>query len=239
MSVGAGTPSCAKNSPKFPGPARSFCSPWAAMITPTITRTTSGANSAKRSIGDSANVLISVPPSAGSFVDPLRMLIRVARREQMSLGIRSLFTRVRRRGILGRSAKNTRHWLVRSSKCITPFSDAFASCPCYGGSDSWRGGTDKPATSKGVQGATIHSPKGWLGVKVIGAGFGRTGTSSLKVALEELGFGPCYHMSEVFKNSEHAEFWRAAWRGEPVDWDEVLGSYEAAVDWPACTFYAG
>ena len=75
-------------------------------------------------------------------------------------------------------------------------------------------------------------------MKVIGAGFGRTGTSSLKVALEELGFGPCYHMSEVFKNSEHAEFWRAAWRGEPVPWDEVLGSYEAAVDWPACTFYA-
>ena len=89
-----------------------------------------------------------------------------------------------------------------------------------------------------MQGATIHSPKGWFGVKVIGAGFGRTGTSSLKVALEELGFGPCYHMTEVFENPEHADFWRAAWRGEPVDWDGVLGSYEAAVDWPACTFYA-
>jgi hypothetical protein len=75
-------------------------------------------------------------------------------------------------------------------------------------------------------------------VKVIGAGFGRTGTASLKVALEELGFGPCYHMTEVFANPEHADFWRAAWRGEPVDWDGVLGSYEATVDWPACTFYA-
>jgi sulfotransferase family protein len=75
-------------------------------------------------------------------------------------------------------------------------------------------------------------------VKVIGAGFGRTGTSSLKGALEELGFGPCYHMSDVFENPGHADFWRAAWRGEPVDWDGVLGSYEAAVDWPACTFYA-
>jgi hypothetical protein len=89
-----------------------------------------------------------------------------------------------------------------------------------------------------VQGATIYSTKGQVRVKVIGAGFGRTGTASLKVALEELGFGPCYHMTEVFANPEHADFWRAAWRGEPVDWDGVLGSYEATVDWPACTFYA-
>jgi Sulfotransferase domain len=88
-----------------------------------------------------------------------------------------------------------------------------------------------------VKGATIYSPKGQVGVKVIGAGFGRTGTASLKVALEELGFGPCYHMTEVFANPEHADFWRAAWRGEPVSWEGVLGSYEATVDWPACTFY--
>ena len=75
-------------------------------------------------------------------------------------------------------------------------------------------------------------------MKVIGAGFGRTGTASLKVALEELGFGPCYHMIEVFEHPEHADFWEAAWRGEPMDWDSVLGGYEATVDWPACTFYA-
>jgi len=74
-------------------------------------------------------------------------------------------------------------------------------------------------------------------VKVIGAGLGRTGTASLKGALEELGFGPCYHMTDVFENPGHADFWRAAWRGEPADWDGVLGSYEAAVDWPACSFY--
>jgi hypothetical protein len=59
-------------------------------------------------------------------------------------------------------------------------------------------------------------------LKVIGAGFGRTGTASLKEALEELGFGPCYHMYEVFINPGHADFWRAAWRGEPADWDEFL-----------------
>jgi hypothetical protein len=52
------------------------------------------------------------------------------------------------------------------------------------------------------------------------------------------GFGPCYHMFEVFANPGHADFWEAAWRGEPADWDGVLGGYEATVDWPACTFYA-
>ena len=75
-------------------------------------------------------------------------------------------------------------------------------------------------------------------MKVIGAGFGRTGTMSLKVALEELGFGPCYHMVEVFEHPEHVGFWEAAWCGEPVDWDGFFADYEATVDWPACTFYA-
>ena len=74
-------------------------------------------------------------------------------------------------------------------------------------------------------------------MKVIGAGFGRTGTMSLKAALERLGFGPCYHMVEVFEHPDHADLWMAAWRGEPVDWDAFLGPYRATVDWPACTFY--
>jgi hypothetical protein len=60
---------------------------------------------------------------------------------------------------------------------------------------------------------------------------------SLKVALETLGFGPCYHMIEVFEHPEHVGFWEAAWRDEPVDWNTVLGGYEATVDWPACAFY--
>ena len=53
-----------------------------------------------------------------------------------------------------------------------------------------------------------------------------------------MGFGPCYHMTEVFAHPRHAEVWQAARRGEPVDWDALLGPYEATVDWPACTFYA-
>ncbi|MGA7672582.1 MAG: sulfotransferase family protein [Nitrolancea sp.] len=75
-------------------------------------------------------------------------------------------------------------------------------------------------------------------MKVIGAGFGRTGTYSLKVALEMLGFGPCYHMVEVFQNPEHVATWQAAGDGQPVDWKALLDGYHAAVDWPACRFYA-
>jgi hypothetical protein len=74
-------------------------------------------------------------------------------------------------------------------------------------------------------------------VRLIGAGFGRTGTTSLKAALEKLGFDPCYHMTEVFAHPDHADFWVRAWHGEPVDWEGVIGGYEATVDWPACTFY--
>jgi hypothetical protein len=44
-------------------------------------------------------------------------------------------------------------------------------------------------------------------------------------------------MTEVFAHPEHADFWVAAWHGEPVDWEGVLGDYEATLDWPACTFY--
>lgn len=51
-------------------------------------------------------------------------------------------------------------------------------------------------------------------MKVIGAGFGRTGTTTLKVALEELGFGPCYHTTELLTHPRHREYWRAAVRGE-------------------------
>jgi hypothetical protein len=74
-------------------------------------------------------------------------------------------------------------------------------------------------------------------IKVIGAGFGRTGTSSLKDALEALGFDKCYHMREVIAQPQHAKIWRAAAAGKPVDWDALLQGYQATVDWPGCTFY--
>ena len=74
-------------------------------------------------------------------------------------------------------------------------------------------------------------------MKVIGAGFGRTGTWSLKAALEKLGFGPCYHMTEIFAHPQHADVWSAAARGEPADLEAVLEGYEATLDWLACTRY--
>jgi len=77
-----------------------------------------------------------------------------------------------------------------------------------------------------------------MGLKVIGAGFGRTGTLTLKTALEMLGFGPCHHMIEVIANPGQAAFWNRAASGEAVDWEEVYGHYDATVDWPGCHFYA-
>ncbi len=74
-------------------------------------------------------------------------------------------------------------------------------------------------------------------MKVIGAGFGRTGTLSLKEALETLGFGPCYHMSEVSSHPEHAPLWTAAANGSDVDWNAIFEEYESTVDWPSAAFY--
>ncbi len=74
-------------------------------------------------------------------------------------------------------------------------------------------------------------------LEIIGAGFGRTGTLSLKHALEQLGFGPYYHMAEVGLHPQHIPLWRAATRGEPVDWESIFGSFRSTVDWPACTFW--
>jgi hypothetical protein len=78
-----------------------------------------------------------------------------------------------------------------------------------------------------------------VALKIIGAGFGRTGTLSVYTALNELGF-PCYHMIEVLKNEEnksHLEFWRDVANSEPGtrhNWEQVFSKYTAALDNPAC-----
>lgn len=76
-----------------------------------------------------------------------------------------------------------------------------------------------------------------MGLSVIGAGFGRTGTLSLKGALEQLGFGPCHHMAEIFANPAQLPLWQRAAAGEPVDWDELLVGYRSTVDWPSAYFW--
>ena len=72
---------------------------------------------------------------------------------------------------------------------------------------------------------------------VIGAGFGRTGTMSLKLALEHLGLGPCYHMRELLIRPAHDPLWHAATRGDHVDWDALFEGFASAVDWPVAAFW--
>src|SRR4051794_39951115 len=72
---------------------------------------------------------------------------------------------------------------------------------------------------------------------VVGAGVGRTGTESLKVALERLLGGTCYHMLEVLPHPEAHQHWAAAASGNMPDWDVVFEGYTAAVDWPAAAFW--
>jgi Sulfotransferase domain len=76
-----------------------------------------------------------------------------------------------------------------------------------------------------------------MSIKVIGAGFGRTGTLSLKTALEELGFIKCYHMMDVLAHLEDAAVWDNAARGDSVDWESLFRGYQATVDWPGCAVY--
>jgi hypothetical protein len=72
---------------------------------------------------------------------------------------------------------------------------------------------------------------------VIGAGFGRTGTHSLNLALEQIGFGPCHLMEDVLKAPQQRDAFRAAGRGETVDWDALYAGYRSAVDWPTAYFW--
>lgn len=74
-------------------------------------------------------------------------------------------------------------------------------------------------------------------LKVIGAGLPRTGTTSMKAALDRLGFGPCYHMFEVMKRPEYLERWLPACSGAPMDWDWIFEGYQSSQDWPSSFFW--
>jgi Sulfotransferase domain len=74
-------------------------------------------------------------------------------------------------------------------------------------------------------------------LQLVGAGFGRTGTTSLKKALETLGYGACYHMQTAMTRPGHAAFWwRAKTRGD-ADFRHFLRRYRSAIDWPVCEFH--
>lgn len=75
-----------------------------------------------------------------------------------------------------------------------------------------------------------------MALKVIGSGLGRTGTMSLKLALEQLGLGPCHHMVEVFARPDSIPLWVAAGAGSP-DWEAIFSGFQSMVDYPGCRFW--
>jgi hypothetical protein len=74
-------------------------------------------------------------------------------------------------------------------------------------------------------------------MKVIGAGFGRTGTLSLQYALTTLGLSPCYHMTELMNRPEQVGYWQAAAAGKALAWRELFDHYQAGVDFPVSLVY--
>ena len=74
-------------------------------------------------------------------------------------------------------------------------------------------------------------------MKIIGVGVGRTGTLSLKAALERLGYGPCFHGRHVLDHRDRLSMWEAAAAGDQVDWAVLLEGYASTVDWPGAAFW--
>jgi Sulfotransferase domain len=76
-----------------------------------------------------------------------------------------------------------------------------------------------------------------MSLRIVGAGLGRTGTTSLKAALEILLGAPCYHMFEVFQRPKDIAVWHGAVRGHQPDWSVFFQDYRACVDWPGASFW--
>jgi len=72
---------------------------------------------------------------------------------------------------------------------------------------------------------------------VVGAGVGRTGTHSLKLALEQLLDAPCHHMIEILGDPTQIPAWIDAIEGRPADWSAMLARYRASVEWPGGSFW--
>jgi hypothetical protein len=76
-----------------------------------------------------------------------------------------------------------------------------------------------------------------MALKVIGAGLGRTGTMSLKLALEQLGYDKCYHMYELINDPSRLKYWKQLKNTNQTDYELLFKGYQSAVDYPACAFY--
>ncbi|NNF32423.1 MAG: hypothetical protein HKN66_13600 [Flavobacteriaceae bacterium] len=76
-----------------------------------------------------------------------------------------------------------------------------------------------------------------MAIKIIGVGVGRTGTYTLKLAINELGYGPCHHMEEVLKNMDvQVSLWSETLKGN-MNWSAIYDGFNSAVDWPTAGFY--
>lgn len=76
-----------------------------------------------------------------------------------------------------------------------------------------------------------------MALKVLGLGMGRTGTLSLKLALEKLGFGPCYHMDDLLKRPTDVRYWKTLDKTGQTDWNALFGAYQSAVDFPTIAYH--
>jgi hypothetical protein len=76
-----------------------------------------------------------------------------------------------------------------------------------------------------------------MSLEIIGTGLARTGTMSLKVALEHLTGDKCFHMIELLKNPKRVEIIKKGYESNQFDWDKFFEGYSSAVDYPTCLYY--
>jgi hypothetical protein len=76
-----------------------------------------------------------------------------------------------------------------------------------------------------------------MALDLIGAGLGRTGTLSLKAALERIGYGPCHHMLEILLAPDQGRAWVEGARRGTHDWEAIFDGYRSTVDWPAAAYW--
>jgi hypothetical protein len=76
-----------------------------------------------------------------------------------------------------------------------------------------------------------------MSLVVIGTGLSRTGTTTIRKVVEELGFGPCYHSTDLFIRPRGIEFWEALEKGNKVDFEEFFSQYNAIIGFPGYLFH--
>lgn len=74
-------------------------------------------------------------------------------------------------------------------------------------------------------------------IKIVGAGFPRTGTNTLKQALEQLGYSKTYHFKEMIANPTDLQYWLTLEQTGTTNWDALYDGFEASVDLPAYPWY--